>query len=145
MVGLVRRVLGGRPRWRARPEDGAATASFVIVFPVLVVMFMALVQWGLYFHAQSLVDAAAQDSTRAVQAADGTTDDGRQVASNILGDATGSGLLEGLRVDVADQSGTVRTTVSARVRSLVPLPGFAPQVVGISESAKERFVAELAR
>ena len=131
--------------WRARPEDGFATASFVLVFPVLVVMFMALVQWGLYFHAQSLVDAAAQDSTRAVQAADGTPTDGRQVAGNILDDATGSGLLEGLVVEVVDQAGTVRTTVRARVRSLVPLPGFAPRVVGISESAKERFVAEPAR
>lgn len=141
-MGAVRRGWGATPLWRARREDGAATASFVIVFPVLVVMFMALVQWGLYFHAQSLVDAAAQDSTRAVQAADGTADDGRQVAGNLLGDATGSGLLEDLRVDVADQAGTVRTTVSARVRSLVPLPGFAPQVVGISEAAKERFVAE---
>lgn len=144
-MGAVRRGWGATPVWRGRPEDGAATASFVIVFPVLVVMFMALVQWGLYFHAQSLVDAAAQDATRAVQAADGSADDGHQVAGNILGDATGSGLLEGLRVDVADQAGTVRTTVSARVRSLVPLPGFATQVVGISEAAKERFVAEPAR
>lgn len=141
-MGVVRRGWGATPLWRARCEDGAATASFVIVFPVLVVMFMALVQWGLYFHAQSLVDAAAQDATRAVQAADGTIDDGRQVAGNLLGDATGSGLLEDLRVDVADHAGTVRTTVSARVRSLVPLPGFATQVVGISQSAKERFVAE---
>jgi Flp pilus assembly protein TadG len=112
------------------------------VFPVLVVMFMALVQWGLYFHAQSLVDAAAQDSTRAAQAVDGTVDDARQVAGNILGGATSSGLLEGLRVEVDDQADTVRTTVRARVRSLVPLPGFSPVVVGISQAAKERFVAE---
>ena len=42
---------------RARDETGSATASFVVVFPVLIVMFMALVQWGLYFHAQSLVDS----------------------------------------------------------------------------------------
>lgn len=130
---------------RARGDTGAATASFVIVFPVLVVMFMALVQWGLYFHAQSLVDAAAQDATRTVQAVDGTVDDARQVADNLLGNATASGLLENLRVDVADQAGTVRTTVQARVRSLVPLPGFDQHVVGISAAAKEVFVPEAPR
>ena len=127
---------------RARDESGSATASFVVLFPVLVVMFMALVQWGLYFHAQSLVDAAAQDGSRAAQDAGGTPEDGRAVADQLLSDATGSGLLENLTVDINDANGSVRATVRAQVRSLVPLPGFDLTVEGVSEGSKERFIGE---
>jgi len=127
---------------RARDETGSATASFVVLFPVLIVMFMALVQWGLYFHAQSLVDAAAQDGSRATQDAGGTSDDGRAVADQLLSDATGSGLLENVTVDIDDSNGLVRATVRGRVRSLVPLPGFDLTVEGVSEGAKERFIGE---
>ncbi|MGH3738761.1 MAG: TadE family protein, partial [Micromonosporaceae bacterium] len=48
-------------------ERGASTASFVILFPLFLFMFMGLVQWGLYFHARSQVAAAAQDAARAAQ------------------------------------------------------------------------------
>lgn len=112
------------------------------MFPVLIVMFMALVQWGLYFHAQSLVDAAAQDGSRATQDSGGTPADGRAVADELLSDATGSGLLENVTVDIDDSNGMVRATVRGHVRSLVPLPGFDLNVEGISEGAKERFIGE---
>lgn len=127
---------------RARDETGSATASFVVLFPVLIVMFMALVQWGLYFHAQSLVDAAAQDGSRAAQDAGGTADDGRAVANQLLSDATRSGLLENVAVDIGDNNGMIRATVRGHVRSLVPFPGFDFNVEGVSEGAKERFIGE---
>jgi Flp pilus assembly protein TadG len=127
---------------RARDESGSATASFVVLFPVLIVMFMALVQWGLYFHAQSLVDAAAQDGSRAAQDAGGTPDDGRAVADQLLADATGSGLLENVTVEINDANGSVSATVRGHVRSLVPLPGFDLTVEGVSEGSKERFIGE---
>ena len=126
-------------------ERGSATATYVVLFPVLLVVFMALVQWGLYFHAQSLVDAAAQDAARATQDAGGTVDDGRAVADDLLADARGSGLLEDIDVAVDDDGAVVRATVNGRVRSLVPLPGFDLSVHGLSEGPKERFVAEDAR
>lgn len=118
----------------------------VVLFPVLVVMFMALVQWGLYFHAQSLADAAAQDASRAARDAGATPADGMAVADQLLADATGSGLLERVAVNVDDTTtGTVRATVRGDVRSLVPLPGFDLTVEGVSEGPKERFIAEAER
>ena len=127
---------------RARDERGSATTSIVVLFPVLIVMFMALVQWGLYFHAQSLVDAAAQDGSRAAQDARGTSDDGRAVADQLLANATGSGLLETVTVEINDINGSIRATVRGHVRSLVPLPGFDLTVEGVSEGSKERFIGE---
>lgn len=124
------------------PERGSATASFVIVFPLVVLVFMALTQWGLYFHSQSLVDAAAQDSTRATQNADGTVDDGRHVAEDLLADAIESGLLRDVVIDISEDAGEVRTTVRATAPSLVPLPGFDATVEGTSVAPKEQFIAQ---
>jgi hypothetical protein len=105
-------------------------------------MFMALVQWGLFFHAQSLVDAAAQDANRAVQDAGGTIDDGRSVANQLLAQSSETALLSGATVSIDVTGGDIHTVVRARVRSLVPLPGFDPTVEGVSDGVKERFVAE---
>lgn len=140
-----RRPTSAARRGRADGERGAATASFVIMFPLFLFMFMALVQWGLYFHARSQVSAAAQDATRAAQGVDGTVEDGEAVANSLLADARESGLLEDITVDVSRVNGTVRAQVDAQVRVLVPLPGFAVHVQGVSQGAAEEFEPETER
>ena len=127
---------------RVRDERGTSTASFVILFPLFLFMFMGLVQWGLYFHARSQVAAAAQDAARATQGVDGTPEDGHAVASSLLEGATGSGLLEDLTVDVTRADGVVRAQVDAQVRVLVPLPGLDIHVRGVSEGVAEDFESE---
>jgi Flp pilus assembly protein TadG len=127
---------------RLGDERGTSTASFVILFPLFLFMFMGLVQWGLYFHARSQVAAAAQDAARATQGVDGTVEDGRAVASSLLEDATSSGLLDDVTVDVTRADGIVRAQVDAQVRVLVPLPGFDVHVRGVSEGATEEFQPE---
>ena len=104
---------------RLGDERGTSTASFVILFPLFLFMFMGLVQWGLYFHARSQVAAAAQDAARATQGVDGTVEDGRAVASSLLEDATSSGLLDDVTVDVTRADGIVRAQVDAQVLSLI--------------------------
>ena len=127
---------------RARDERGTSTASFVILFPLFLFMFMGLVQWGLYFHARSQVSAAAQDAARAAQGVDGTSEDGRAVATSLLADATRSGLLDNLATDVTRTDGIVRAEVAADVRMLVPLPGFEIHVRGVSQGEAEEFEPE---
>lgn len=134
--------MSGRVLVRVRDERGASTASTVILFPLFLFMFMGLVQWGLYFHARSQVAAAAQDAARATQGVDGTVEDGRAVASSLLEDATGSGLLVDVTVDVNRADGIVRAQVDAQVRVLVPLPGFDIHVRGVSQGATEEFQPE---
>ena len=114
----------------------------MIIFPLFLFMFMGLVQWGLYFHARSQVAAAAQDAARAAQGVDGTPDDGRAVATSLLADATGSGLLQNVTVDVTRADGVVRAQVDANVRVLVPLPGFDVHVRGVSQGDAEDFQPE---
>lgn len=114
----------------------------VIIFPVFLFMFMALVQWGLWFHAQSLATAAAQDGARAAQDVDGTPEDGQAVAADLLTDATGSGLLEDVTIDVTETAGVIRAEVHGRVRTLVPLPGMDLTVEGTAEGPAEQFTPE---
>ena len=134
--------MSGRAHSRCGDERGSSTASTVILFPLFVFMFMGLVQWGLYFHARSQVSAAAQDAARAAQGVDGTPDDGRAVAEGLLADATRSGLLHGLAIDVTHLDGVVRAQVDADVRVLVPLPGFDVHVRGVSQGEAETFEPE---
>ena len=114
----------------------------MILFPLFLFMFMGLVQWGLYFHARSQVAAAAQDAARAAQGVDGTPEDGRAVADSLLADATSSGLLNDVTVDVTSVDGVVRAEVDADVRVLVPLPGFDMHVRGVSQGEAETFEPE---
>ena len=130
---------------RASEERGASTASMVILFPLFLFMFMGLVQWGLYFHARTQVAAAAQDAARAAQGVDGTPEDGRAVADGLLADATSSGLLEDVTVDITTANGVVRAQVDADVRVLVPLPGFDMHVRGVSQGDAETFEPESQR
>lgn len=127
---------------RSWDENGSSTASTVIVFPLFLFMFMALVQWGLYFHARSQVSAAAQDAARAAQGADGTVEDASAVAHGLLAHPTGSGLLQSVTVDVTRTGGVVRAQVDADVRVLVPIPGFDVHVRGVSQGKAETFEPE---
>jgi Flp pilus assembly protein TadG len=129
-------------RRQLRDERGSSTATAVIMFPILLVILMTLVQWGLYFHAQSLADAAAQDAARAAQGIDGTPADGEAVADALLYRARQSGLLQDITVEVTSISGTVRAEVTGQVRSLVPIPGLASRVRGVSQGPAEVFVPE---
>lgn len=127
---------------RSWDERGSSTASTVIAFPLFLFMFMALVQWGLYFHARSQVSAAAQDAARAAQGADGTVEDASAVAHGLLAQPTGSGLLSAVTVDVTRTGGVVRAQVDADVRVLVPVPGFDVHVRGVSQGEAETFEPE---
>jgi Flp pilus assembly protein TadG len=127
---------------RARDQRGATTASFVILFPLFFFMFMGLVQWGLYFHARSQIAAAAQDAARAAQGVDGTPEDGHTVAEGLLAEATGSGLIENVTIDVTRADGIARAQIDADVRVLVPLPGFGVHVQSVSEGVSEDFTPE---
>ena len=135
---------------RARPglrramsdEGGAVNANAVIIFPLVLLIVMALVQWGLYFHGQHLVDA--QDAARAAQGVDGTPADGRAVADDLLATERASGLLHDVAIDITANGGVVRVDVRAKVTSLIPL-SFARDLHGEAQGPAERFTAETDR
>ena len=99
--------------------EGGDVAPLVVLTTITVFMVMFVVQLGLFFHARTVVNAAAQDGLRAAQLEGGTGVDAKQAAQNIL--AGSSGLLSGQVVNIEYRSSTeVEVRISADVTSLVP-------------------------
>ena len=113
----------------------------VILFPLIMMMFMGAVQWGLYYHAEALVNAAAQDGARRAESQGSTTADGERAARDTLGQATQNGALANVTVAVTVVGPNVQAVVTGDVPMLVPLP--LPRTVrGVSVGPRERFIQE---
>ncbi len=69
---------------RCRGERGAAATELAIVMPLLLLLVLASVHLGLWFHARHLVNAAAQEGARAARATGATDADGYARADQML-------------------------------------------------------------
>jgi Flp pilus assembly protein TadG len=122
-------------------EAGVATLQAVLVVPVLLLLLLVVFQFALWYHAEELAAAAAQDGARAARVDGGTAQDGMDRANALL-DQTGRSLLQHRRV-LADRSpGTARVEVHAVCISLVP--GVHLAIDAVASSATERFVGRQA-
>ena len=66
---------------RARAQ---ATVELAVVFPLLVLVATALLQFAIYYHARNVVVAAVQEGARAAAALDGSEDAGEERARAVL-------------------------------------------------------------
>ena len=121
----------------------ASVLALMIIVPVVLLAVFATVQAALVFHAQSIVEAAAQDGLRAAQAYNGSQGDGMAAATLLLDQAGGNGLITGRSVQVDRGPAVARVEVRGQVVTLVP--GWSRAVSGIAEGPVERFVGEADR
>lgn len=128
------RALRGRLR-RPRDERGYGAPEFVVVMPVVMLIFLLLVQWSVQLYNDRIVHAAARESAVAAAAWDGTEAEGQQTASDYLSH-TGSDLSNtNVTINVGPTSVTV--TVSGDVMTLVP--GMTKRVIATATVPRERF------
>ena len=107
-----------------------------IVFPAVLFLIMAVVQFALWYHGAQVVRAAAQDGARAARVAGASDVDGRIRAEAVLG-GPGSNLFRSQSVSTSRQGDMVRVTVTGRVVSVV---GFGlPAVTRSAEGPVEEF------
>ena len=126
-------------RCRGRNERGSALVEAVLVFPALLLAVMLIVQFALYFHAQSVAEAAAQDAVTHARHVGGTEADARAAGYDTL-DTLGPRLLTRRDVTVERSTETARATVSATVASLVP--GLHLRIEETAAGPVERFIEE---
>ena len=126
-----------RPPTTAR-DRGSVSLELAIVFPALLLVVTALIQYALWFHARSLALAAAQQGVSVARAYHSTPAAGRGTALAFIADHGADTLLS---VDVTTASpatGQVQLVVTGRSVSVLPgVPGIA-----VSQSAAgplERF------
>jgi Flp pilus assembly protein TadG len=120
---------------RARDERGAGAVEFVVVMPVLMLIFLLLVQWAVQLHSERIVHSAAREAAVEAAAWDGGATAGRQTASSYLDDVGSDLSNTSVEVHIGPTDATV--TVSGDVVTL--LPGAHIRVSATATVPKERF------
>lgn len=124
-----------------RSERGEVTTT-VLVVPVAMLLIFVVVQAALVFHAQALVDAAAQDGAQAGQGLSGTEAAVHSAVQSVIGASAGN-LLSNVDVSVQADPSRLSVTVQANVTSLIPGYGFT--VSSIAAGPREVFVPNYRR
>ncbi len=122
---------------RVRDERGMTTIQVAILFPVVLFWIMLIVQYGLWWHAKQVANAAAAEAVDAAQVSTGSARDGEDAAASYLAQ---SGNLDNIAVTVSREP----TVVTVEVRGDAPqlVPGFAWSVTARSTAPVERFIPE---
>ncbi|HEY3545804.1 MAG TPA: TadE/TadG family type IV pilus assembly protein [Propionicimonas sp.] len=121
-----------------RRDDGSASLELAILFPALLLVVVALVQYGLWFHARSLAEAAAAEGVNAARAHGATLDAGRTRAETFLTDHARDTLTNSTVTATTPSAGHVMVQVSGRALSLLPfVPGLPVQTS--AQGPVERF------
>ena len=118
-------------------ERGMTTTQVAILMPALLFWIMLIVQFGLWYHAKQVADAAASEAVDAAQAPGGTQTDGELAARAVLDQA---GNLSAPEIAVDRGFDRVVAIVSGSSPQLVP--GFSWHVTGRADAPVERFIPE---
>ncbi len=113
------------------------TIQVAILFPVVLLWLMLIVQYGLWWHAKQVANAAAAEAVDAAQIETGTAREGEAAAFSYLDQ---SGNLTNVTVLVSRDP----MLVTAEVRGDAPqlVPGFSLSVAARSQAPVERFIPE---
>jgi Flp pilus assembly protein TadG len=105
-----------------RRERGSVAVELAIVAPALMLLVLGALQFGLWYHAQNVVETAALEGARVASAEDGSAGAGERRALEVV--------QEGLGQAAANQGATAiigqeaaRVEVTAQLSGLLPIPG----------------------
>ena len=110
-----------------------------VAFPLLLIVALALVQFALFAHAQSVVTGAVQDGARVAAAEDGTLAEGVDRAQTLLSAGLGRNAAE---IGITGRVGTDSVTFEAEGRVPFILPWLGETglpVRALATVSKERF------
>ena len=113
------------------------TIQVAILFPAILLWLMLIVQYGLWWHAKQVANAAAAEAVSAAQIPTGTESGGSAAAQQVLDDA---GNLDDVRIVVDREADIVVAEVRGNAPQLVP--GFDWSVTARSYAPIERFIPE---
>lgn len=121
-----------------RQDQGSASIELVILFPALLLVVTALVQYGLWFHARSLALAAAQEGVAVARTYGAPPQSGQDTALAFIRDHGADTLTNATATTTTPGPHSVQVVVTGRSLSVLPgAPGIA-----VSQSAAgpiERF------
>ncbi|HEV2890566.1 MAG TPA: TadE/TadG family type IV pilus assembly protein [Frankiaceae bacterium] len=125
-------------RARTASDDGAAVVEFVLVGVLLLTLFMGIAQVGLYLHMRNVIVASLAEGAREAANADRDCADGVARARDLVRDAIGDKVADGLTFDVPPDGCETTTdggAVLVRVRAHGPLPLLFPPIGSVGMDA----------
>jgi hypothetical protein len=128
-VGLV----PGPPR----RERGATAVEFAVVVWLFMLLFLGIVQFALWWHAQHVVLGAAQDGARVAAAEDGTPAAGQARALELLQAGLGQDARTAT-VQARRDDQVAEVTVTARLQPVLPF-GLGIRLAATGRSFAEHF------
>ncbi len=118
-------------------EGGNAPVEFVLIFPVLLVMFFGIVQGALWYQGQNIAHAAASAAYNNARASNGTVGSGVTAGNQVI--AQHSGSLNGASIFVDRNANFVSVTVTGHSSTFIPgLTG--PPITQTVSGPTERWV-----
>ncbi len=126
-----------RPPRPAERELGATAVEFAVVVWLFMVLFLGIVQFGLWWHAQHVVLGAAQDGARVAAAEDGTPAAGRARAVELLHAGLGQDARTAT-VKARRDTQLAEVTVTAHLRPMLPF-GSGLRLAATGRSFAEHF------
>lgn len=122
---------------RGSGDAGLSTVQLTIAAPLLLWWLMMIVQFGLWWHAKQVADAAVAQAVDTAQTPTGTSAAGDAAARSYLSQA---GHLEDVRVAVERGDDVVTAVVQGDAPQLVP--GYSWGVTARAEAPVERFIPQ---
>jgi Flp pilus assembly protein TadG len=127
-------------RRRLAGDRGAGSAELVVATPLLMLLILLVIQFGIWAHATHVAQATAEEALAAARVQGGTgAAAGQNRASQVLGQIGGA-ILISPHVTVTRTATTVTVTITAMAERVVPLPGLALPVTVTVTGPVERFV-----
>lgn len=120
---------------RLRGDAGMTTVQLAIIFPAVLLWLLLIVQYGLWWHAKQVANAAAAEAAATARVPTGTDTAAEQAAWGYLNE---SGNLTNITVTIDRDSNTVTVTVTGNAPRLVP--GFGWGVTATTRSPLEQLL-----
>lgn len=104
---------------RLHGDAGSASTELVIAVPALLLLVLASVQVGLWFHGRHIASAASEEGARSARALGGTDQDGDAKANQLI-DQLGPNVILDRHITVTRSAADVTVTVTGRSPAVVP-------------------------
>lgn len=101
-------------------ESGSSAVEMVLIFPITLLIVLAIIQFGVWYHAADIARAAAQQGVKTASSYGATAAAGRNQADIVLAD-NGQGLIVGPTITSYRDNDVVRMTITGRALTVVPI------------------------
>jgi Flp pilus assembly protein TadG len=121
----------GEAKRRAADERGASAIDMAIIFPIVIFLIFGIIQFGVWYHANNIARAAAQEGARAASAYSSTASAGAASAQRVLAE-NANGMISHTSVIPYRDQNVATVTVKGEALHVIP---FIPLSITVSATA----------